>query len=237
MQDAHSIAVFDDRVRICAIDGCTPVARTPSVAGVNGASYAAGLLSYALLDPSDVTGIIESCNAHLYALGEHVSARSRPQASVAVVDLFPHKSGGFRLECYAAGDAEVWAPSQGVWDLVCGGSGVDPLVRDTWLARMQTLREQHATPDELRHLEDELFSDPSVWVHHTPVGRFANVRIQHRSLVAPALVVATDGALLDPGAFEDLPSWVALLRERDQVVTTRIKRSDDLTIISATQPR
>ena len=97
MQDAHSIAVFDDRVRICAIDGCTPVAQTPSVAGVNGASYAAGLLSYALLEPSDVTGIIESCNAHLYALGEHVSARSRPQASVAVVDLFPHKSGGFRL--------------------------------------------------------------------------------------------------------------------------------------------
>jgi hypothetical protein len=232
MQDAHvAVALPSGVVRIAAIDGCTPTPHTPTVAGVNGATYAAGLLAGALLADRPAADVLREVNAHLAGIGGGWLPGHRPQASVVVADVVA-RDGQLEYSAWAAGDCELWV-ADGSWRQVAGGACTSDATRAAWADKLVALRERGATFDELYAAECEHFADAALYVNHTPVGRFPQLVVSHASGVADELVAATDGALLDAGRCGDVAGAVADVRDRERAggSGSRLKASDDLTVV------
>ena len=230
MQDALAVAVFDDRVRIAAIDGCTPMRQTPTVAGVNGATYAAHLLAGAMLSDRPVADILRECNEHLVELGADVTPCARPQACVAVAEVIT-RADGLYVRCWAAGDAQLWVRQATGWALVAGGGSTAPETRARWRPQREALRAAGMSFDELQQAEAEYFADRTLYVNHTPIGRFQDLGVQAVDTTGVAVTAATDGALLNPAALDHLETWIAGLRDVERAGVDRLKATDDLAVI------
>ena len=232
MQDAVHYSVPRSGVlRVAAIDGCTPMRGTPRVAGVNGATYA-------------VPDLLERVNAHLAALAPDGLAAARPSGASAGVEVTPRR-GRLEVEAWAAGDAQVWVrgdAEQGGWRLAAGGSGCAPEVGARWAALRKAYQADGLAFDELQQREAVFFGDPSLFIHHTPLGRFPQLRLQHRRARGSEVVVATDGALLSAdmlgalrgrrSAAEGLDDWVAEVRAVEARGVPRLKTTDDLAVVA-----
>lgn len=232
MQDALHWSMHGETLRIAAIDGCTPMAQTPQVGGANGASYAAALTAAALHTAGAVEEILGSVNAHLYQLGPTLVAAARPSACAAVVDVTAHESA-LAVRAWAAGDAQVWVRTVMGWDMLVGGSSCAPETKAAWAPRRDALKASGLPFPELQQLEAEFYDDPSLFVNHTPLGRFEHLLLQHRVATATAVVCATDGALLSADVLDDLDGWIELVRDVEAKGVARLKATDDLAVITA----
>jgi hypothetical protein len=229
MQDATHWSAHDHGavLRVAAIDGCTPMRQTPTVAGVNGASYAATLTAAALAEPAAVPDVLAGVNAHLVALAPDLVAAARPSATVAAANIRASRDGRLHVDVWVGGDAQVWAEDAAGWRLVAGGSSCAPETGARWRPQREALQRAGVPFADIQQAEAEFYNDPDLFVHHTPVGRFPQLRLQHRTLRCNAVVCATDGALLHP----DLPGWLAQVRDVEGRGVARLKPRDDLAVV------
>lgn len=235
MQDAlHWSSQPGGVLRVAAIDGCTPMRQTPTVAGVNGATYAATVTSSALQEHRPVPEVLESVNAHLFNMAPDLVAAARPSATAAVAELTLVSPGLFSVRAWAAGDAQVWVRTTAGWSMLVGGSSCAPEVKERWAPQRDAYKATGIPFHELQDLEAAFYDDPALFSNHTPLGRFEQLLLQHRSSEAFEVVCATDGALLTEAALADLDGWIASVRELEARGVARIKATDDLAVIRVT---
>jgi hypothetical protein len=231
MQDALHWSVRDGVLRVAAIDGCTPMSQTPEIAGANGASYAAALAAAALHSSTPVPEILTEVNVHLYQLGPDLVAAARPSACAAVTEVTA-VGGQLSIQAWAAGDAQVWIRTKASWEMIVGGSSCAPETKQLWAPQRDALKASGLPFSELQELEAKFYDDPSLFVNHTPLGRFEHLVMQHHTATATAVVCATDGALLNAEALEDLDGWIESVRHVEAQGVARLKATDDLAVIS-----
>lgn len=231
MQDAlHCSHPRPGLLRVAAIDGCTPMPQTPTIAGVNGATYAAHFADGALYEHDPVPDLLRRINEHLFQLGPDLIPAARPSATAAAAEL-TWRDGSLRVDAWATGDAQVWVRELSGWRLLVGGPGCLPETTQAWATRLEALKATGTEITRLRQLEAEFFRDPGLFVRHTSLGRFERLRIQHESAHALEVVCATDGALLDAHALEDLDGWMEGLRVHEARGVARLKACDDLAVL------
>jgi hypothetical protein len=231
MQDALHWSMRDGTLRVAAIDGCTPMSQTPEIAGANGASYAAALAAAALHSSTPVPEILTAVNAHLYRFGPDLVAAARPSACAAVAEVTAI-GGQLSVQAWAAGDAQVWVRSESGWEMIIGGSSCAPETKALWAPQRDALKASGLPFSELQQLEAKFYDDPSLFVNHTPLGRFQHLVLQHRTATATAVVCATDGALLNPDVLDDLDAWIRDVRDIEAKGVARLKDTDDLAVLA-----
>jgi hypothetical protein len=233
MQDALHWSMQNGKLRIAAIDGCTPMIQTPEIAGANGASYAAALTNAALHAGGLVPELLEQVNAHLYELGPQLVAAARPSATAAVAEITGGE-GFMYVDAWAAGGAQTWVLTADGWEMLVGGSSCAVATKEEWAPRRDALKASGLPFVELQQLEAEFYDNPALFVNHTPLGRFESLVLQHRSARAQAVVCATDGALLTAERLDDLDGWIMKLRDVEAQGVARLKATDDLAVVAVT---
>jgi hypothetical protein len=217
------------RLRVAAVDGVTPSLRCRTVAGVDGAMYAAAVVRLALQrTDAGLDQCVLAANGHLH---DRTLARSRDQmqACVAAADIFPDG----RVEVVRAGDCEVWARTEQGWVSLGSGTALTPDVAAEW-AEWQRC---HPTVSrDVRHDAEERFLGRRQAWTSTALGRFASPILQR--FVADGvleLVLASDGARLSEPVLDDLPSWLGGLRDwearRSELGRAAEKVHDDVTVL------
>jgi hypothetical protein len=217
------------RLRVAAVDGVTPSLRCRTVAGVDGAMYAAAIVRLALQrTDAALDRCVLAANGHLH---DRRLARSRDQmqACVAAADIF----GDGHVEVVRAGDCEVWARTGQGWVSLGSGTALTADVAAEW-AEWQ--RRNATVSRDVRHDAEERFLGRRRAWTSTALGRFATPVLQR--FVADGvleLVLASDGARLSEPVLEDLPSWLGGLREwearRSDLGLAAEKVHDDVTVL------
>ena len=233
-QDGWCLVEADQTVRVAAIDGVTPSARTPTVEGVDGARFATRFIAEHLGDATSPAGrLLNNANQRLVEMFRGVVPADRPRACVAVVEI--DQAG--RLEAVLHGDCEVWIRRGSAWAQLLGGSCVDPRVDGEWQEWVDA--NPHATLEELQEYERRR-GVPEAWVC-PPIGMFDTTKPRSATLSCNAwdeVVVATDGGRLDPERLTRLAPWLAEQRswERERIGNgtdgvRRAKPHDDRTVL------
>jgi serine/threonine protein phosphatase PrpC len=217
------------RLRVAVIDGVTPTSDCRTVAGVDGAMYAAAVARLALQDAArPLQESVLAANRHLH---EDAVPRTRDQAQTCVTaaDVFPDG----HVELVRAGDCEAWARTGSGWVALGTGSALTTAVAEEW-DRWQ--RRNPGVSRAERHVaEERLLGRPEAWTS-TAVGRFANPRVRRFSVAGVSeLVLASDGARLSEPVLDELPRWLGRLREweRGRATLGRAgeKVHDDVTVL------
>jgi hypothetical protein len=213
-------------LRVAVLDGVTPSLRCRTVVGVDGAMYAAAIVSLAL---QRTGGAPDECvlaaNRHLH---DPALARSRDQmqACVTVADLSPDG----HVEVVRAGDCEAWARTEEGWVTFGAGTALTADVEAEWAHR------NHGVSRDVRHDAEERFlGRPEAWTS-TAVGRFGEPLLQRFSADGvQELVLASDGARLSEAVLDDLPAWLGDLRrwegQRSDLGRAAEKVHDDVTVL------
>jgi hypothetical protein len=216
-------------LRVAVLDGVTPSLRCRTVVGVDGAMYAAAIVSLAL---QRTGGAPDECvlaaNRHLH---DPALARSRDQmqACVTVADLSPDG----HVEVVRAGDCEAWARTEEGWVTFGAGTALTADVEAEW-AEWQ--HRNHGVSRDVRHDAEERFlGRPEAWTS-TAVGRFGEPLLQRFSADGvQELVLASDGARLSEAVLDDLPAWLGDLRrweaQRSDLGRAAEKVHDDVTVL------
>jgi hypothetical protein len=216
-------------LRVAVLDGVTPSVRCRTVAGVDGAMYAAAIARLAL---QRTGGAPDECvlaaNRHLHDPGL-ARSRDQMQACVTVADLSPDG----RVEVVRAGDCEAWARTEQGWVSFGSGSALTADVEADW-AEWQ--RRHAGVSRDVRHDAEERFlGRPEAWTS-TAVGRFGTPRLQRFSADGvQELVLASDGARLSEAVLDDLTAWLGELRhwerQRSDLGRAAEKVHDDVTVL------
>jgi hypothetical protein len=217
------------RLRVAAVDGVTPSLRCRTVAGVDGAMYAAAIVRLALQrTDAALDRCVLAANSHLH---DPALARSRDQtqACVTAVDVFADG----HVEVVRAGDCEAWARTEEGWVALGTGSALTPAVVAEW-ADWQ--RRNAGIGRDVRHDAEERFlGRRDAWTS-TALGRFASPVLQRFAADGVLeLVVASDGARLSERVLDDVPSWLGELRDwedqRAHLGWAAEKVHDDVTVL------
>lgn len=222
-RDAVLVDPRPGTLRIAAIDGVTPTAATPEFAGVDGAVWAASLVRAALLAHRPLEACAAAAHDALRALGRPPSPRDRPQASFAAADL---DADGVHL--LRAGDCEAWCEGSGAWQRVF------PQQIDTPEERARMLRWTRDHPD-LPFIEYDRARPEAgdIWTT-SALGRLPRPTLQARHLDGcRELVLATDGARLQPWSLPTLDDWLGgMTAHQQQFAVSRWETGpDDLAVI------
>jgi hypothetical protein len=216
-------------LRVAVLDGVTPSLRCRTVVGVDGAMYAAAIVSLAL---QRTGGAPDECvlaaNRHLH---DPALARSRDQmqACVTVADLSPDG----HVDVVRAGDCEAWARTEQGWVAFGAGTALTAEVEAEW-AEWQ--RRHPGVSRDVRHDAEERFlGRPEAWTS-TAVGRFGEPLLQCFSADGvQELVLASDGARLSESVLDELPAWLGDLRrwegQRSDLGRAAEKVHDDVTVL------
>ena len=231
-------------LRLAVADGLTTCPRTPEVAGMDGARYAAHLAVAAVGAQPDVEYACAQVNRALRDVpasdGRPLRSRERPTAGLAVVDV---PLDGGPLVVSSVYDCEVYVRTDSGWhDVLPAVRGGEQAA--AFLAERDRYR--HGNPDatlaELMDLDAELLADdPERW-GVVPLGALADVYL--RSAVLPRsgpeavreVVVASDGAKLTPErlAGHTVAGWLRGLREwerGDAGNLDQVKVHDDVSVV------
>jgi hypothetical protein len=200
-------------LRIAAIDGITATERTARPVGGSGAAWAADVTSAALQVPD--RPLVAAIVAAHQALHDPTVARSRDRwmTAVAAADLTP-SDGQLTGELVNVGDTEVWAHLAGTgWQLLLAPRGLNPPGRQRFDDGVAAARALPGPFDWQAWFgeEDRLVGRPAAWTC-PPLGRFAPLPPVDRLPLPEGcdeVVVATDGARLDPERVADLDRWLA----------------------------
>jgi hypothetical protein len=233
-QDAQLVwpAPRGQRLRVAVVDGVTPSGGCRTVAGVDGAMYAAAVARLALQHAErPLDACVLAANRHLH---DRTLARSRDQtqACITAADVFPDG----RVELVRAGDCDAWARTAAGWAPLGRGSALTAPAATAWEAWQR--RNAGVSREERHDAEDALLGRPEAWTS-TAVGRFARPVVRRFRLAGVLeLVLASDGARLSEPALDDLPAWLDGLRawERRSTLPGR-KRHDDVTVIRLARGR
>jgi hypothetical protein len=201
------------------LDGVTPAPDTPEIAGMDGAAAAVGMLRAALRGDDGALRAAESVARFLRRPG--IDARSQPQACAVICDLSPGRPSIVRL-----GDCEAWVRVLDAWRPVLTGSCLTEAVD----ARLSEWQRAHptATLEEVIRADAVLSADPASFVT-APVGRLAELRPEWGTLGEfDELVLASDGARLDPERLRDIDGWLTTMRRAPPDLTA--KPFDDVTV-------
>lgn len=219
-QDAWLVLPGAEVLRIAVVDGVTPHVDGGTHGGADSAVYGAGVLRAALhdLDQSIETGA-RAANDHLVD-PEIGNTRARPQAAFAAVDL--DQQG--RLVGARGADCEVWVRRGGAWESLTPGDMLTPAGRavaiDWAAANDGTVLQDWVEPGS------DHYGDPSLW-HTTAIGRFTDPKLESVSAEGvEAVVVASDGALLDADRVAHLEEWMTMLlaEQHDDATAVRVLR-------------
>jgi serine/threonine protein phosphatase PrpC len=215
--------------RLAVVDGVTPSAACRTVAGVDGAMFAAAIAVLALQHPG--RGLEECALAANGVLHDERLARSRDQMQTCVTAADVFADG--RIEVLRAGDCEAWARTADGWvALGCGTA----LTEHTEAAWNHWQRRNPAVDRATRHdAEERLLGRKEAWTS-TALGRFAHPTLQSYTVHgARELVLASDGARLSEEVLEDLPEWLGGLRgwerSRSQLRVAAGKVHDDVSVL------
>jgi hypothetical protein len=216
-------------LRVAVLDGVTPSLRCRTVAGVDGAMYAAAIVRLAL---QRTGGALDECvlaaNRHLHDPGL-ARSRDQTQACVTAADLSPDG----HVELVRAGDCEAWARTEHGWVSFGSGTALTADVEAEWAGWQR----RHATVSrDVRHDAEERFLGRRLAWTSTAVGRFASPVLQHFAADRVLeLVLASDGARLSAPVLDDLPSWLGGLRrweaQRRHLGRAAEKVHDDVTVL------
>jgi hypothetical protein len=217
------------RLRVAAVDGVTPSARCRTVAGVDGAMYAAAIVRLALQrTDAALDRCVVAANRHLHDPALRRS-RDQTQACVAAADISPDG----HVEVVRAGDCEAWARTEQGWVALGSGTALTPEVAREWAAWQ---RRHAGISRDVRHDAEERFlGRPQAWTS-TALGRFASPVLQRFAADGVLeLVLASDGARLSEAALDDVPSWLGGLRDwearRSELGRAAEKVHDDVTVL------
>jgi hypothetical protein len=216
-------------LRVAVLDGVTPSLRCRTVAGVDGAMYAAAVVRLAL---QRTGGAPDACvlaaNQHLH---DPALARSRAQmqACGTVGDLSPDG----HVDVVRAGDCEVWARTEQGWVSFGSGSALTADVEAGWADWQH--RHSGVSRDVRHDAEERFLGRPEAWTS-TAVGRFGAPLLQRFSADGvQELVLASDGARLSAPVLDDLPAWLGELRRwearRSDLGRAAEKVHDDVTVL------
>jgi hypothetical protein len=217
------------RLRVAVVDGVTPSRRCRTVAGVDGAMYAAAIVRLALQrTDTALDRCVVAANRHLHdpAL---TRSRDQTQACVAVADI----SADGHVEVVRAGDCEAWARTEQGWVALGAGTALTADVAAAWAA----WQGRHAAISrDVRHDAEEGFlGHRQAWTS-TALGRFASPVLQRYAADGVLeLVLASDGARLSEPVLDDLPAWIGGLRDwearRSELGRAAEKVHDDVTVL------
>lgn len=219
-------------LRLAAIDGVTPMAQTPDALGLDGAVWAAQMLRTALLAPDDLPTCLQRAHAAIHRPDIH-PARARPAAGIAACDLAPDGA----LHLVRASDVEAWLGTGDTWrPLMEGPRYTAPVARES-----EALVKKGLPREAFLAAEADLVDDPGAW-QSPPVGFFATLPHRNVRITPPwdALVLASDGALLDEIRLGDLDQWLGGDLRRSEVALRRgsqAKARDDVTVIRVVRTR
>jgi hypothetical protein len=216
-------------LRVAVADGVTPSLRCRTVAGVDGAMYAAAVVRLALQRTgAALDECVMEANRHLHEAGL-ARSRDQMQACVTAVDVFPDG----HVDVVRAGDCEAWARTEQGWVALGSGTALTAEVAADW-ADWQ--RRNPTVSRAVRHDAEERFlGRPEAWTS-TALGRFAAPVLQRFSADGVLeLVLASDGARLSEPVLEDLPAWLRGLRDweaqRSHLGRAAEKVHDDVTVL------
>jgi hypothetical protein len=226
-QDSYLIDERSDGLRLAVLDGVTPMTPEPWRLGLDRARYAAEMVRAALLANCSVKEAAEEAHRLIYR-PEIPSYRDQPMTALVAADVAP--SGDWsRVSIY--GDCEAWVRRSGDWQMLDAGDTLHPLARQGYQGLVA--RRDEMSFRELRVAEGELLADESYW-RRTCIGQFEAIQCADFALVEwEALVLASDGALLNPERIHRLDEWLGELREWENGPenTRRFKRRDDVTVL------
>ena len=227
-QDAWTVSEFPDgRLRAVVLDGVTPGIAGEWRLGLDQAVYAAALTRATLQADAPLAVCLARAHTALFEPTIEL-ARYRPQTTAVAADL--HADGHVELVC--AGDSEAWTRGPNGWQPLFPG---DVLTADA-RARFSALVARRAQFDLAAFIAQEaaLLAAPADW-QCTPIGGFERLLLSTAAAEAPTeLVLASDGALLDPARLGRLDAWMKELRDWERAqngAIARIKRSDDVTVL------
>jgi hypothetical protein len=223
------------RLRVAVIDGVTPSRGCRTVAGVDGAMYAAAVARLALQHAErPLDECVVAANEHLHDSGL-ARSRDQTQTCVTAADLLPDG----RLELVRAGDCDAWARTAAGWSPLGRGSALTASAAAAWEDWQR--RNAGVSRQDRHDAEEVLLGRPDAWTS-TAIGRFARPNVRRFSLAGVLeLVLASDGARLSELALDDLPGWLDRLRgwerQRPGLGLAGEKRHDDVTVIRIARAR
>jgi hypothetical protein len=225
-------------VRLAVADGLTPTARTPDVAGMDGARYAAHLAVAAVGASVDMLTACEEVNAVLRAVpaadGGTLLSRERPTTGLAVVDI-PVSGGPIAVS--SVYDCEVYVRDHGGWREVLPADRSGERAARYMAQRARFLREHPGELAPLLELEVALLGDDPLSWGVVPLGALDEVYLRTAALSdVREVVVASDGARLSVEILQGvgLDDWLAGLRaweEADPSHHGEVKLHDDLSAV------
>lgn len=219
---------FDDRLRVAAIDGVTPHPDSELKVGCDTAVYAAALVRLALHSRVPLPAALENANETLHVRAANVWMI--PRATVAVADIGEYATGVIR-----AGDCAAFARNGDAWKPL-----FPELVSPTEM-RKRIAEIGEVSMDELMRMLKETGrdADPLPFDERATVavGTFPDLHPQQAEIPSgwDELVLASDGARLDPHRVRDLEQWLADLREWEKTggdgTVEPWKPHDDVTVV------
>lgn len=227
-QDAALVTACNGGVRLAAIDGCSLSRPLPSTGNMDGGAWAAATIRGALVSP-DTTPLrlwsarTRACTTQ--APGAHAIC---PRAASSSPTSAPTGSRSYVPGIVRRGSGEERR-----------GSGSSPRRsgrRSPWSGSAPGSRITPTPPPTNDDTEVRLWVTPAAWLT-AALGRFPDIKTEAAAMESfEELVLASDGARLDPERLSDLGAWLDDLRawEREHLrPRAGAKMHDDLTVIRA----
>lgn len=240
-QDAWTIHAAGDVLRLAALDGITPTSATPERCGLDGAAWAARLAAATLASATPAPDAMVLANRHLLDQPgtRETLHRDRPHTMAAVADISAVDAAdgadALELTVTIAGDCQAFVERGGRWTEVEPG----PLLTDAARAAWRAWRAEHpevADPlNDIAEGYEVVVGHPSAW-NSPPIGLFDGVSwpTHHFGTEWTGVVVASDGARLDPDRVAELDRWLARLRDVEGVEHgADFKPHDDVVVLRA----
>lgn len=225
-QDSYLVDEREGYLRLAVCDGVTPIAQEPYRLGLDRGRFAAEVAKTALFSDHSIEDAIDIAQTEIFA---ETDDSDRPKTALVAADITREGS-----RVVIAGDCEAWVRTHGRWQLLdCGD-----ILQDTARSAYQELvsRGVMMDPSEFRRVAAELLDDEQCW-RRTGLGRFREIKPKTFAVSDnEGLVLASDGALLNPERIERLDEWIRELREWESAGqnTERFKRHDDVTVLAFT---
>jgi len=178
---------------------------TPSPMGTDEPRYATGLVRAALREDTGAGAALEAANRLLFDASR---TGHRAQASTAAVVATITRHG---IEVLVAGGGAAYAHRDGDWFALAPGDPLTDEANTEW--RGWAAEHPEATRADRAAARLRILDDPDRW-RNPAIGAFERLRPDVATIEGDwdELVLATDGARLDPSLLGRLESWITGLR-------------------------
>ncbi|MEI7743039.1 MAG: hypothetical protein WCK58_04720 [Chloroflexota bacterium] len=228
-REDHLVAGHETLARIAVLTGVPGASDARSAMGTDEPRFATAVARAALRDDASAGTALDAANRALF---DPSRTGHRTQASVTAIVATVTRHG---TEILAAGAAGAYALRDGDWFALVPGT---PLTSDgEALLRGWSMEHPEATADERAEAVVRLVDDPALW-RNPAAGSFARLSPDVVTIDNDweELVLASEGARLDPSLLGRLEGWIAGLRAWEAQHAVALGRGgapvhDDVTVI------